>query len=91
MKKFPYKTSKDFFVLKKLLDNGINVITVIKRRNRRNLSFTAYSYVSDVTNTVVYVMGRSKSEDLITIANRDLKDHTFEELCSLYAIEFIKP
>lgn len=91
MKKFPYKTSKNYSILKDLLDNGINVITITRRRKRVNLAFVAYSYISDISDRTVYIIGRNESEGLITISDRDLKSHTFEELCSLYKIEFIEP
>lgn len=91
MKKFPYKTSKNYSILKDLLDNEINVITIIRRRKRVNLAFVAYSYISDISDRTVYIIGRSEPEGLITISDRDLKSHTFEELCSLYKIEFIEP
>lgn len=90
-KTFLYKTSKNYSHLKDLLDNNINVITITRRRGKINLSFTAYSYISDISGKPVYIIGRTKSEGLISISNRDLKDHTFEELCSLYKIEFIEP
>lgn len=91
MKKFPYKTSKNYSILKDLLDNEINVITITRRRKRVNLAFVAYSYISDISDRTVYIIGRSESEGLITISDRDLKSHTFEELCSLYKIEFVEP